>query len=601
MKKKALALVLALSVILTCVLGVSAFEGIEDETIFMKSNPMVNLVRGGFSTKHEVKTLKAGYRTSPLAAKIDCDIIWERNIPITFRDGVTIYADVFRPVTDEEVPLVISWCPYGKEPMFFLYIAKAMFGVKASELSGLDRWEAIDPAYWVANGYAVCQPNPRGSANSEGNLYMFGKQEAEDIYDTVEYLAVQDWCNGKVGMAGNSWLSVCQWFAAAEQPPHLTAIAPWEGFSDMYRDVTYNGGIEDISFISMINKILIWGQNGVEDITANSDANPLYNDYWATKTVDYSKINIPVYCVASYSNTLHTNGTFRAFDSIASEQKWLRIHNEMEWPDLYNEESQKDLMKYYDYFLKGEDNGWDETPEVRYSLLDMRGNDETNIATTCWPPAEAKDTVYYLDNSNMSLTTSVPSTSTAAKYDSTDKKDFLSYDLTFDKDTALAGYPTLKLYVSAEQSNDIDLFVSLEKVGSDGKRLCDVTADNAFFMLKLVTQDTASPVSYVGSQGRLRVSLRNIDESKSIKYHPYFTYDQNEYLSEGEIVEVTIPLMPVGLKYEAGSTMRVTVSGQYLAGGNPMSGEPQINNSGNTVIHTGGQYQSQLTVQTIGN
>ncbi len=62
-------------------------------------------------------------------------------------------------------------------------------------------------------------------------------------------------------------------------------------------------------------------------------------------------------------------GTFRAWDQLASEQKWLRVHNLQEWPDFYKEENQADLRKFFDFFLKGIDNGWTDTPRVRYSIF----------------------------------------------------------------------------------------------------------------------------------------------------------------------------------------------------------------------------------------
>jgi putative CocE/NonD family hydrolase len=76
-------------------------------------------------------------------------------------------------------------------------------------------------------------------------------QDGQDSYDLIEWLAVQDWCTGKVAMAGNSYLAISQWFAAAEQPPHLTAIAPWEGMSDLYRDLVMRGGMPDYAFPAM--------------------------------------------------------------------------------------------------------------------------------------------------------------------------------------------------------------------------------------------------------------------------------------------------------------------------------------------------------------
>ena len=74
-------------------------------------------------------------------------------------------------------------------------------------------------------------------------MELMGKQDAEDGYDVVEFLGHQKWCNGSVGMAGNSWLAIAQYFVAAEQPPSLKAIAPWEGCGDIGREQFYRGGM----------------------------------------------------------------------------------------------------------------------------------------------------------------------------------------------------------------------------------------------------------------------------------------------------------------------------------------------------------------------
>lgn len=76
----------------------------------------------------------------------------------------------------------------------------------------------------------MVNPDKRGAYMSEGNLLYWGHEDALDGCDVIEWIASQKWCNGKVGMSGNSWLTVSQWFIAAEQPKHLAAIAPWEGF-----------------------------------------------------------------------------------------------------------------------------------------------------------------------------------------------------------------------------------------------------------------------------------------------------------------------------------------------------------------------------------
>jgi uncharacterized protein len=80
----------------------------------------------------------------------------------------------------------------------------------------------------------------------------FGTPEGKDGYDAVEHLATLPWCNGSVCMAGNSWLGVAQWVTAAEQPPSLKCIAPFEGASDIYREIICRGGIPYSAFFEWV-------------------------------------------------------------------------------------------------------------------------------------------------------------------------------------------------------------------------------------------------------------------------------------------------------------------------------------------------------------
>ncbi len=173
------------------------------------------------------------------------------------RDGTTLYADVLRPVTDTPVPAIVNWAPYGKGDTGFSTLDNRKmfpnrFGIARSRLSGLQSWEGNDPAYWCAHGYAVVQVDARGAFNSEGDIVYLGSQEGRDGHDAVEAIAGLAWCSGKVGLAwcsgkvglaGNSWLAMSQWRTASERPAHLAAIAPWEGLTDLYRDVIARGGV----------------------------------------------------------------------------------------------------------------------------------------------------------------------------------------------------------------------------------------------------------------------------------------------------------------------------------------------------------------------
>jgi putative CocE/NonD family hydrolase len=80
----------------------------------------------------------------------------------------------------------------------------------------------------------------------------WGSQEGRDGYDVIEEVAKAKWCNESVSLVGNSWLGIVQWFIAAERPPHLKCIAPFEGCSDVYREMICRGGVPCKSFLRFL-------------------------------------------------------------------------------------------------------------------------------------------------------------------------------------------------------------------------------------------------------------------------------------------------------------------------------------------------------------
>lgn len=196
------------------------------------------------------KVLRSGTIRREGARALTCDIIFERDVAVTLRDGAVVDTDVFQPAKNETVPAIVAWTPYGKEvgSQSLDDMGPARGGVPLSEVSELQKFEGADPAYYVAQGYVILNPDARGAFGSDRNITSWGRQLAEDGYDYVEWLAAQLWSSGKVALSGNSWLAISQWFIAAEQPPHLTAIVPWEGLVDLYRSVTNRGGIAPPDF-----------------------------------------------------------------------------------------------------------------------------------------------------------------------------------------------------------------------------------------------------------------------------------------------------------------------------------------------------------------
>jgi len=254
------------------------------EVAFRKAQPLNTQNRGielqtpsKIEFKPGISTLKKGTTFIEQGIALPCDIVWQRDVGVKMRDGVTIYADIFLPAGAKNVPAILSWSPYGKT-----LPQPAPPGVTPSAVSGLQKFEGPDPAYWCNHGYAVINVDARGSFFSEGDIYYWGTTSANDCYDFIEWTAIQDWCNGKVAMSGNSWLGIIQWFAASQKPPHLAAIAPWEGHIDLYRYDVLRGGIPDTGFNNMNTGTQI-GLHLVEDMSVMAQKYPLMNAYWRDK------------------------------------------------------------------------------------------------------------------------------------------------------------------------------------------------------------------------------------------------------------------------------------------------------------------------------
>ena len=196
--------------------------------------------------------------------------------------------------------------------MKYAYFPKC--GEADSDHSKYCGFEAPEPLYWCPNGYIVIDADARGSWGSDGDLTLMSEQEAQDCYDLIEWAGTQSWSNGKVGMSGVSYLAWSQWRVASLNPPHLAAINPWEGVSDFYRELCFHGGIPETLFMSWDWLMSFWAfaKNRAEDIVAMTKEHPLFDDYWASKNADLSKITVPAFITASWCDQgLHTRGTLK--------------------------------------------------------------------------------------------------------------------------------------------------------------------------------------------------------------------------------------------------------------------------------------------------
>lgn len=573
----------------------------------------------GFRT--ETLILKAGTIRRQGCKPLPCDILLERDVPVKLRDGVTIYTDVFRPVDGKPCPAILAWSPYGKQiGGQALDDVPMRSGVPADATSGLEKFEGPDPAYWVAHGYAVVNPDKRGAYMSEGDLLYWGHEDALDGCDLIEWIAAQKWCNGKVGMSGNSWLTVSQWFIASEQPEHLAAIAPWEGFSDHYRESGTRGGIPQPEFPEMIAETFASAHGRLEDQPRMIVERPYMCDYWEDKAPRLENIHIPAYVVASYTNPVHTHGTFAGFRRISSPEKWLRVHNTNEWYDYYTPENVEDLRRFFDHYLKGIDNGWERTPRVRLAVLNPGGEDIVGRPEQEFPLARTQYERLYLSAVDGSLNTALPAAEAVDTYVSESDDCSVTYRYRMQHSTEITGYMKLHLWVAAPDNDDMDLTVSVEKLSREGRPLPDMTGKR------------------IAATGMLRVSMRETDPARSTEAEPYYTFTTPHPLGEGEIVPVEIEIWPIGLHFDEGEILQLTVGayrpanetipfgsarisvpaegftyepGQKVemitVGGNQTEvadpkevvASPATHNKGRHCIYTGGRYDSYLYIPVI--
>ncbi len=571
--------------------------------------------------RQETVVLQEGSVRREGAKPLACDILLERDVPIKLRDGVTIYADVFRPTDGKPCPAILAWSPYGKEiGGQMLDDVPGRAGVPVDATSGLEKFEGPDPAYWVNHGYAIVNVDKRGAYMSEGNLLYWGHEDALDGCDVIEWIASQNWCTGKVGMSGNSWLTVSQWFIAAERPEHLVAIAPWEGFCDHYRESGTRGGIPTPEFPEMIVETFSSAHGMLEDQPRMIVEKPLMCDYWQDKAARVENIEIPAYVVASYTNSVHTHGTFAGYRRMASKEKWLRVHNTQEWFDYYTPENVEDLRRFFDHYLKGVDNGWEQTPKVRLSVLNPGGHDIVGRAEEEFPLARTVYRKLYLSAADSTLLTALPEQENVNTYQSAADCHQVNYRYRMDKPTEITGYMKLHLWVAAPDNDDMDLSVRVEKLSKDGQPIPDRMGNR------------------IVATGQMRVSMRQLDTLRTTEAEPYYPFTTVQKLKPGEIVPVEIEIWPMGLFFEKGEILQLTVGAYqpekaaipfgsahitvpkedftYMPGQQPemmtLGGNadecadpaevvtsPATHNVGRHCIYTGGRYDSYLYIPEI--
>jgi putative CocE/NonD family hydrolase len=251
-------------------------------------------------------------------------------------------------------------------------------------------------------------------------------------------------------------------------------------------------------------------------------------------------------------------------------------------------ESLARLKVFFDHFLKGMDNEISQWPKVRYIVRD-RHLLGTIRNDTDWPLLSTDYRPLYLDAAAKTMQGSPLAAMTRASYaplEAGSGSHEATFDYKFDKTTELVGYMKLKLWVSAEDADDMDLFVAVQKYDAFGN---EVTYP--YFM-----QFDDGVVAL----GWLRVSHRELDKAKSTPYQPVLTHGRELKLKPNEIVPVEIEIWPSGTIFHAGDTLRVLVQGRDIRAYDKkwvvQYRHEDTVNQGKHIIHSGGEYDSHLLI-----
>ena len=360
----------------------------------------------------------------------------QTNLAVPMRDGVKLYADVYRPEGSGPFPVLLQRTPYDKTGP-----------LTAGDLNALSA---------AKQGYAVVVQDTRGRYASEGEFYCF-RDDINDGYDSVEWAAAQPWSSGKVGMFGASYVGATQWLTALSRPPHLTAIIPNVTASNYHEGWAYQGGAFELGFnvswtlggLTLANfknlsslknvpqereqtlieaidsmensfrysplKGFPYLKDGLADYFYDWIAHPDYDEYWKKLSIEehHSQITVPSLNIGGWYD-IFLGGTIRnylgmrekgATEEARSGQKliigpWQHASRGTSvvgshYFGLAADAGSLDLdgihFKWFDYWLKGENNGVLDEPPVRIFVMgDNAWRDEQE-----WPLARARPTNYY--------------------------------------------------------------------------------------------------------------------------------------------------------------------------------------------------------------
>ncbi|MEM2104002.1 MAG: CocE/NonD family hydrolase [Candidatus Bathyarchaeia archaeon] len=512
----------------------------------------------------------------------------EKDVFVSMRDGVRLAVDVYRPDSYGRFPALLSMSPYGKEVQSYLAapLPPPQPGFAPCNEASI---EAGDAEYFVQHGYVHVIADLRGTGYSEGEYeVLFSKKDGEDGYDLVEWIAQQPWCNGNVGMVGICYFATEQLLTAAEQPPHLKAICPWEIYGDdLYVRGAYLGGV-----LSLFMYGLYYGaqpprcgfaaKNVVsatvkktpkdqlnqlfQEALTNPDLrqypylyhllkyperNPILIDfmlnprdgefYWERSICNRAdRIKVPTYLGGPWQPNLvgfFAAAAINMYHRIKAPKK-LWLWDEMDprpWKARHDE-----ILRWMDYWLKGINTGIMDEPPIKLSIFKTgRWRQYTE-----WPTKQVVWKKLYLGSFNRLI----------------EPENFLEETSHYDKPDCFFQQP---LYVSPKKEvirySSSRLSANLEMLGRPVLHFyAEIDQPDTTFRADLIDENEGN-VFYVTSAW-LKASHRKIDVEKSTDWELRHQHTNPTPIKQGEINEYKMQMQPMSYMFKAGHRIILEIS-----------------------------------------
>lgn len=495
------------------------------------------------------------------------------NVFIPMRDGKQLAARIWLPEASlaSPLPAIMEYIPYRKRDI----------------TRGRD---ASNHPYLAGHGYVCVRVDMRGSGDSDGVLTdEYTQQEQLDAVDAIEWIARQAWCDGNVGMMGISWGGFNSLQVAAKQPPALKAIISLCSSDDLYADnMHYMGGcllgdnLSEATVMLAFNALppdpLIVGDRWRDMWHERMEDSGLWIDkwlrhqrrdaYWTTSSVceNYDAIRCPVYAIGGWADGF-TNTVFRLMEHLDVPRKGLIGP----WGHKYPHQGipgpaigfLQEALRWWDYWLKGDDNGIMDEPMLRAWEQDSVPPDNAYeerpgrwLTESEWPSSNLQEQCFVLSPYRLTpQTCSVGTSEPNVEPVTMGLQSPLSVGLSAGKWCSYAATPDLPGDQREEDGGSLifstdALTESLNIFGTPSLEL-EVSSNQPQAMLAVRLSDVAPD----GKATRVTYGLLNLTHRDSnaepTPLEPHRTY------------RVTIEMNGIAQKFPAGHQLRLSISTSY--------------------------------------